>query len=220
MEDYLGRLFDPLVLWIMDLPASETNHHSYPYGLLDHALEVSLAAAMACAKEAEYEHFGGDLSERACGHRIRLAARVGLLHDIGKVFNVEVKDEKSGDIWDPMQEPLAYFKVRHELPILGPTPFRFIQGRGLNGHEALGRKLIYRLLHPKTATWMCVDTALAYDAYVGRYDVPPRPREVPLDFIANCVHEADCQSARRSRLKGSKPGEYLLELHQTATKED
>jgi hypothetical protein len=216
MEEYLGRLLDPLVLWIMDLPASEANHHAYPYGLLDHALEVGLAAAMACAKVAEHDHFGGDLPERVCGNRILLATRLGLLHDIGKVFDVEVKDEKSGDIWDPMQEPLAYFKVRHELPILGPSPLRFVKGRGLNGHEEKGKKLISRLLHPRTPLGARSATGRAYHTYIGRYEVPPRPRPVPLDFIANCVHEADAESARRSRVKGSKQGDYLVELQGAA----
>ena len=212
LEVYLSKLIDPLALWVMDLPASESNHHSYPYGLLDHALEVGLASTLACAKKAEHEHIGGDLSERAWGHRIRLAARLGLFHDVGKVFSVEVRDKKSGDIWDPMNEPLAYFKARHELPILGPTPFQFVEGRGLNRHEEKGKKLLSRLIHPETSPTMSADIALAYDAYAGRYDRPTMPWPVPLPFIVQCVHEADGVSANRSQVKGSKPGEYLLEL--------
>jgi len=218
LEAYISKLIDPLALWVMDLPASESNHHSYPYGLLDHALEVGLAAAMAYAKKAEHEHFGGELSERACGHRIRLAVRLGLLHDVGKVFSVEVRDKNSGHIWDPMQEPLAYFKARHQLPILGPTPFHFVKGRGLNGHEKQGKKLLSRLLHPGTSPTMRADVALAYDAYAGRYDRPTKPWPEPLPSIVQCVHTADGDSANRSQAKGSKAGEYLLELIEKAGK--
>lgn len=218
LEVYLSKLIDPLVLWVMDLPASESNHHSYPYGLLDHALEVGLASTLACAKKVEHEHIGGDLSERLCGHRIRLAARLGLFHDVGKVFSVEVRDEKSGDIWDPMNEPLAYFKARHELPILGPTSFQFVEGRGLNRHEEKGKKLLSRLLHPETSPTMSADIALAYDAYAGRYDKSTTPWPAPLPFIVQCVHKADGVSANRSQMKGSKPGEYLLELIDKAAK--
>jgi len=219
LESSVSKLMDTLTLWVMDLPASESNHHSYPYGLLDHSLEVGLAAALACARGAEHEHFGDDLSERARDHMIRLAARLGLLHDVGKVFGVEVRDEKSGDIWDPMKEPLACFKVRHELPILGPTPFQFVKGRGLNGHEEKGKKLLSRLLHPETSATMSADIAAAYDVYAGRYVRPTMPWPAPLPFIVQCVHSADGESARRSQTKGSKPGEYLLELTRKVAKE-
>jgi len=149
----------------------------------------------------------------------RLSMALGCLHDIGKLFNVEVKDKKSGEIWDPMREPLAYFKARHKLPILEPTPFRFIKGRGLNGHEDKGRKLLPLVVHPKIWKRMGPDIAKAYDAYAGRYESPAVARPAPLDFIADCVHRADGTSAARSRAKGTKPGEYLRELYNLAAKE-
>jgi len=219
VEDWIRDLLTPLTLWVLDLPASESNHHAYPHGLLDHILEVALAAMTECSAKMGADHWRGDLSARAYGQALRLSMALGCLHDIGKLFNVEVKDKKSGEIWDPMREPLAYFKARHKLPILEPTPFRFIKGRGLNGHEDKGRKLLPLVVHPKIWKRMGPDIAKAYDAYAGRYESPAVARPAPLDFIADCVHRADGTSAARSRAKGTKPGEYLRELYNLAAKE-
>lgn len=218
-EAWIRDLLTPLTLWILDLPASESSHHAYPHGLLDHVLEVALAATIQCASKFGPEHWNDSMSERAYGQALRLSMALGVLHDIGKVFNVEVKDKKSGETWDPMREPLAYFKARHRLSILEPTPFKFVKGRGLNGHEEKGRKLIPLVVHPKIWKQMDSHIAKAYDAYAGRYDSPAVARPAPLDFIADCVHRADGASAARSRAKGTKPGEYLLELYARAAKE-
>lgn len=215
-EEWIRDLLTPLTLWVMDLPASESNHHAYPHGLLDHMLEVALVATIEVSSRMGPDHWGGDLSERAYGRALRLSMALGVLHDIGKVFNVEVKDEKSGETWDPLREPLAYFKARHQLPILEPTPFSFVKGRGLNGHEDKGRKLVPLVIHPKIWRRMGPAIAEAYDAYVGRYAHPAVARPAPLDFIADAVHRADGASAAR---KGGKPGEYLLELHTKAAAE-
>lgn len=218
-EAWIRDLLTPLTLWVLDLPASESSHHAYPYGLLDHVLEVALAATIEISARMGPDHWGGDLSERAFGRALHLSMALGTLHDIGKLMGLEVKEKKSGEIWDPMREPLAYFKARHKLPILEPTPFRSIKGRGLNGHEDKGRKLLPVVVHPKIWKRMGPDIAKVYDAYVGRYESPAVARPAPLDFIADCVHRADGASAAKSRAKGMKPGEYLLELYAKAAKE-
>jgi hypothetical protein len=211
-EAFTKDLLSPLVLWVLDLPASESHHHAHPYGLLDHMLEVALGSMVECIPKLDDLLGKGLLPLHLYDQALRLPVLMGLLHDIGKVFNVEVKDPKTGEIWDPMREPLAYFKARHKLPILEPTPLRFIKGRGLSGHEDKGRKLLPLVVHPKIWKRMGPDIAKTYDAYVGRYESPAVARPAPLDFIADCVHRADGASAARSRAKGTKPGEYLLEL--------
>lgn len=218
-EAWIRDLVTPLTLWVLDLPASESSHHAYPHGLLDHILEVALAATMDVSAKMGPDHWGADLSERAFGRALRLSMALGSLHDIGKLFSVEVKEKKTGEVWDPLREPLAYFKARHRLPILEPTPFRFIKGRGLNGHEEKGRKLLPIVVHPKIWKQMGSSIAKAYDAYASRYESPTVPRPAPLDFLADCVHRADGVSAARARTRGSKPGEHLLELHAKAAAE-
>lgn len=70
--------FLPMVL---DLPASERHHHRWPFGLVDHSLEVALGALSRI-------HAAARRSERVC---MLLAPTlvVALLHDLGKVFDVD-----------------------------------------------------------------------------------------------------------------------------------
>lgn len=208
IDPYMENLLNPLILWFMDLPASESHHHAHPYGLLDHSLEVALLVLAECIPRLMPQ----DCERRLYNQALRLSVALSLVHDIGKLLNVEVKDKKSGETWNPMREPLAYFKARHELPILEPTEFRFRPGRGLNGHEQKGRNLLPILLHPKIWRSMGRKISKSYEAYTGRYETPTPARPAPLDFIADCVHRADGASAARSRTKGSKPGHYLQEL--------
>ena len=211
-EAFLRDFLSPLVLWVMDLPASESNHHSYPNGLLDHSLEVALAVLADCGPKMRHKYYEKFGLPRGYICALRLSVVLGLLHDIGKVFNVEVRGEKTGEIWSPTREPLAFFKARQEMKILGPTPFRFLPGRGLNGHEERGRELLPLVVHPRIWKRMGPAISAAYDAYAGRYETPTQARPAPLDFIADCVHRADGTSAARSLARGSKTGEYLLEL--------
>lgn len=219
LEAWIRDLLTPLTLWILDLPASESHHHAYPYGLLDHSLEVALAATTECSSKIGPAYWVGNLSERAYIRAFRQSLVLSFLHDIGKVFNVEVQDKETGELWDPLREPLAYFKARHGLPILEPTPFRFIGGRGLINHEEMGRRLVPLVIHPKIWKRMGPHITQAYDAYLGRYDWPAIGHPAPLDFIADCVHRADGASTARSRWKSTNPGDFLRELYDRVSEE-
>jgi hypothetical protein len=212
-EASVRRLLRTLAVWVLDLPASESNHHAYPFGLLDHLLEVAVAAA------APYAYWPGrSLQTTWWDHRVlRLLAVTGLLHDLGKVFNVEVRDPGSGDLWDPLREPLVYFKARHGLGIFAPTPFRFVKGRGVKAHEEQGQALIPLVLPSmirKDRVWekAAEEIVAASEAYVRRYDPPGIRRPAPMDYVADCVQRADALSTRSSQSKDSEPGGLLLEL--------
>jgi hypothetical protein len=211
-EVWLRDLLTPVTLWCMDLPASEANHHAYPHGLLDHSLEVALAASARCDDKLYQKVLTGELSEQAFHRAIRLCVTLGLVHDIGKVLSIEMKAKKSGEIWDPRLEPLAFFKARHELTLLESTPYSHVPGRGLNGHEREGRKLLSLVLHPKIWRTLGTDLEKVYDAYVGRYDSPRPSAPAPMDLIVDCVHQADGLSSAKGRMKGAQPGKYLTEL--------
>jgi len=212
VQTFLKNLLSPLILWVMDLPASENHHHSHPYGLLDHSFEVALAVHAECWPRLNPEACRNFTAPLYCDQPHLLSLVLSFVHDIGKVFNVEVKDRKTGKTWDPMREPLAYFKARQGLPILEPTPFHFLPGRGMNDHEKKGQKLLPLVIHPRIWKRMGPEILSAYEAYTGRYETATPARPAPLDFIADCVHRADGTSAARSHARGSKPGEYLLEL--------
>lgn len=209
---FLMRVLGPLAMWIQDLPASESYHHAYWYGLLDHALEVALASLTECGLRI-WPRDLADLGNPALpGQVLRLSIALGLLHDIGKVFGVEVRDEKSGEVWDPLREPLAYFKLRKGIPLFTPTRFRFLNHRGLNHHEAQGRSLLQSLLPKRTRKQIGSPLATAYDCYLERFEPKQIERPAPFDWLAYIVQQADGESARRARREGWSAESRFQEL--------
>jgi hypothetical protein len=63
-----------------DLPASERHHHAWPFGLVEHSLEVALGTLARIA----------DASRRSplIAPLVAPVLAVALLHDLGKVFDV------------------------------------------------------------------------------------------------------------------------------------
>jgi hypothetical protein len=70
--------FLPLV---KDLPASERHHHAWPFGLVEHSLEVALGTLVRIADAARRSDLVAPL--------VAPALAVALLHDLGKVFDVD-----------------------------------------------------------------------------------------------------------------------------------
>ena len=77
LNDVLAR-FLPLA---RDLPASERHHHRWPFGLLEHSLEVALGTLTRISVAARQS----DLVARLLAPTLAVA----LLHDLGKVFDVD-----------------------------------------------------------------------------------------------------------------------------------
>jgi hypothetical protein len=215
---FLDRLFGPIVLWVMDLPASESNHHAYRYGLLDHLLEVTLATVIHRGNAVRPEAPMDSEDPLDGGQVLRLSIALGLLHDIGKVLGVEVRDETSGELWDPFKEPLAYFKVRNKIPLFTPTRFQFLEHRGLHGHEEKGRELLPHIL-PRFL-WKKMGQALTavYDSYLERFSPNRIEREAPSDYVASIVQQGDEETARQARSKGWTPKDTFQKLMVTAAR--
>src|SRR5689334_8364531 len=70
--------FFPLV---RDLAASERHHHSWPFGLVEHSLEVALGTLSIISTAA----YRSDIVAQLVGPTLTVA----LLHDLGKVFDVD-----------------------------------------------------------------------------------------------------------------------------------
>lgn len=213
---FVVRVLGPLAIWIQDLPASESYHHAYRYGLLDHALEVALASLTEVGLRIwprDPSHCGDPALP---GRVLRLTIALGLLHDVGKVFEVEVRDEKSGEIWDPLREPLLFFKVRHRIPIFSPTRFQYREKRGLHSHEKRGRNLLAHVL-PKPL-WKQIGWPLSevYDCYLERFDLERLERPDPYSCIAYIVQQADGDSTRRAHRAGWSAVTRFQELMETA----
>lgn len=97
-------LLMPLITRVMTLvnilPASESHHHSGVCGLFVHSVQCASAAVAAAERQLLTERT--TLRQRYQDRpRWLLAAGVmGLVHDVGKVFDVEVIAE-NGDKWNP-----------------------------------------------------------------------------------------------------------------------
>jgi hypothetical protein len=120
-----------LARWVArcwDLPASAAHHHSRPFGLLQHSLEVATHALTAFTHSSAWWR---NVPDPATRHRTQARWRLGtalagLLHDGGKLFDVAVTltppAPAAPSVWDPLAEPLLAWLVRHQHAGTLPTP--------------------------------------------------------------------------------------------------
>ncbi len=124
-------------------PASESHHHAYPGGMLDHGLEV---VAYALKLRQSYLLPAGVTPEAQAAQAEAWtagAAYAALLHDIGKVavdLHVEYAD---GQVWHPWHGPLQQ-----------SYRFRYRSEREYRLHSAASGLLYTRLLHRPIFDWL------------------------------------------------------------------
>jgi hypothetical protein len=128
-----------------DLPASADHHHSEPYGLLRHSLEV----ALKMLEEFENMLFA-DVPPNATVIKIPTDSRqlqylcflAGLGHDLGKLFDMDLR---AGDWrWSPLHETYAEFRRHVEVePVL-----TWNENRVRGGHAQFSPWLMHHLLTP------------------------------------------------------------------------
>jgi integrating conjugative element relaxase (TIGR03760 family) len=128
---------------VQHLPASESHHHAYPGGMLDHGLET-----VAYALKLRQSHLlpvGAPPERQAAEADAWTAATAygALLHDIGKIvvdLHVETADGKR---WHPWHGPLTQ-----------PYRFRYKQGRDYRLHNAAAGLLYTRILDTSILDWL------------------------------------------------------------------
>ena len=128
---------------VQQFPASESHHHAYPGGMLDHGLEI-----VAYALKLRQSHLlpAGTTPEAQAAQAEAWTAGTAyaaLLHDVGKVavdLHVEYVD---GTVWHPWHGPLrqAY-------------RFRYRKDREYRLHSAATGLLYARLLDPGIFDWL------------------------------------------------------------------
>jgi len=120
---------------VQQFPASESHHHAYSGGMLDHGLEI-----VAYALKLRQSHLlpaGASPEDQAAQAEVWTAATAyaALLHDIGKIavdIHVELMD---GTIWHPWHGMLKQ-----------PYRFRYREGREYRLHSAATGLLTHQLL--------------------------------------------------------------------------
>ncbi|WP_417696745.1 MobH family relaxase [Pseudomonas sp.] len=126
------------------LPASESHHHAYPGGMLDHGLEV-----VAYALKLRQSHLlpSGAQPEIQIAQAEAWSAGIAygaLAHDLGKIgvdLHVEYADNT---VWHPWHGPLDR-----------PYRLRYRKDRQYRLHGAAAGMLICQLLNRDILDWLC-----------------------------------------------------------------
>lgn len=154
------RLIMPLIERLIGLvhllPASESQHHSGAGGLLSHSLEVAGIAI----RLAGLALFDAELSlEQKYANRTRWivsAVVVALIHDLGKVCDMRVSDEK-GRVWNPNVQGLAVWLAE------GNSESYFVDwvpDREHKVHERRALRFAYRqMINDELMTYLAGDGA-------------------------------------------------------------
>ncbi|CAJ2789519.1 putative helicase [Burkholderia pseudomallei] len=124
-------------------PASESHHHAYPGGMLDHGLEI-VAYALKL-RQSRLLPVGAPPEVQAAQAEAWTAATAyaALLHDIGKIavdLDVEYAD---GERWHPWHGPLTR-----------PYRFRYRKDRSYRLHEAAAGLLYAQIVDRNIMDWL------------------------------------------------------------------
>lgn len=124
-------------------PASESHHHAYPGGMLDHGLEI-----VAYALKLRQSHLlpaGTTPEDQAAQAEAWTAATAyaALLHDIGKIAVDQHVEHEDGSAWHPWHGPLTR-----------PYRFRYREGREYRLHSAATGLLYTRVLDGGILDWL------------------------------------------------------------------
>ncbi|QTB44267.1 TraI domain-containing protein [Burkholderia pseudomallei] len=128
---------------VQQFPASESHHHSYPGGMLDHGLEI-VAYALKL-RQSRLLPVGAPPEMQAAQAEAWTAATAyaALLHDIGKIaVDIDV-EYANGDRWHPWHGPLAR-----------PYRFRYRKDRSYRLHEAAAGLLYTQILDRHIMDWL------------------------------------------------------------------
>ncbi|OAE16736.1 relaxase [Pseudomonas brenneri] len=128
---------------VQQLPASETHHHAYLGGMLDHGLEL-----VACSLKLRQSYLlpTGAAPEDQAAQTDAWSAGIAygaLLHDIGKIAVDLQVERQDGRPWHPWQGPLDQ-----------PYRFRYVKGRDYHLHGAAAGLLYTQILDRPILDWL------------------------------------------------------------------
>jgi len=128
---------------VQQFPASESHHHSYPGGMLDHGLEI-VAYALKLRQSYLLPVGAAPESQAAQSEVWTAGAAYGaLLHDIGKIaVDIEV-ETADGKVWHPWHGALQQ-----------PYRFRYRGNREYRLHNAAAGLLYNRILDDQILDWL------------------------------------------------------------------
>ncbi|AZF10253.1 hypothetical protein C4J93_2055 [Pseudomonas sp. R2-37-08W] len=128
---------------VQQLPASETHHHAYLGGMLDHGLEL-----VACSLKLRQSYLlpTGAAPEDQAAQTDAWSAGIAygaLLHDIGKIAVDLFVERQDGRVWHPWQGSLDQ-----------PYRFRYLKGRDYHLHGAAAGLLYNQIIDRPILDWL------------------------------------------------------------------
>ncbi|HHD2468746.1 TPA: MobH family relaxase [Klebsiella pneumoniae] len=176
--------------WIHLLPASENHHHAGTGGLLTHSLETAFLA-LKFAYSTELLPIGLQDEEQIRKRRYLYAAFIcGLLHDAGKIFDVDVISSTPGvkSTWRPLSSSLMDWAKSNRI-----FSYEVIwRKRQANEHSVRAPVFLERCLNDTCLNYLSdVVKERLYDkmlSALGNYTTSD-------DFISRCMRTADWHSA-------------------------
>lgn len=130
-------------------PASESHHHAYHGGMIDHGLEVITYALKL--RQSFLLPAGSSTEEQAAQGEVWTAGitYAAMLHDIGKIAVDLHVEQTDGQIWHPWQGTL-----------LQPYRFKYQTDREYRLHTAASGLLYQQILDPVILNWLTQYPAL------------------------------------------------------------
>lgn len=128
---------------VQQLPASESHHHAYHGGMLDHGLEI---VAYALKLRQSYLLPAGTTPEDQAAQAeawTAATAYAALLHDIGKIAVDLHVEHADGSVWHPWHGPLKQ-----------PYRFRYREDREYRLHSAATGLLYHQVLDRLILDWL------------------------------------------------------------------
>ncbi|QEA38689.1 relaxase [Pistricoccus aurantiacus] len=164
------------------LPASESHHHAYAGGMLDHALE------MACyGLRLRQRHLlppGAKPEDQSSAGELWSAAIIygALMHDVAKVLvdiEIHLEDGREWQVW------------HGTIPI--PYRVRYRQGREYHLHSAVNPLLCQQVLGGRVMDWLMSQPKLFA---LFMYTIAGHPERGGI--IAELIHQADRASVAKA----------------------
>jgi hypothetical protein len=138
----VDRVASRFAAYVGDLPASEKSHASQEYGLLDHSLEVARATVGELVRPSFRVSEDPAANYREQPVWAYSGFVLGLLHDLGRLFDLDVLPKGTQTPWSPRTESLLIFLKRLGMQSSGRGAWRWHPGRGQNKQVQNGNGLV------------------------------------------------------------------------------
>lgn len=207
-DELVDRLLARLAFFVFDLPASERNHHRDRFGLLEHTLEVAHLTARELSGPGFEISPDVSVQHREGPRWVYAGVVAAVLHDLGKVLDLEVVAPGDPNPWDPNKEPLRLFCERKGLSETGRTFWHYLPGRGMRLHEKHLPLVAPQVLTPEVGKYLGPRLRSILDRLTSQegWAKDSRPRDPACEVIRIMRTKDEASSVQDRDLARAEPG--------------